>query len=102
MHTFLLDTLRQKHRFVSPFSVQLIIKTVAKNLSWCELTQLAELKTGQCGVGAQAVGLSNSQRVDGLPVGEVVNVTVLVDGVHDAWRPLGPGPPLKKDGEELL
>lgn len=68
----------------------------------CELTQLAELKADERGVGAQAVGLGDSQRVDGLPVGEVVNVAVLVDGVHNAWRPLGPVPPLKKDGEELL
>lgn len=69
----------------------------------CELTQLAELKAGPRGVGAQAVGLGDPQRVDGLPVGQAVNVAVLVDGVHDAWRPLVPAPPLKKkkDGEEL-
>lgn len=48
---------------------------------------------GERGLRAQAVGLGDSQGVDGLPEGWVVNVTVLVGGVHHTRAPLGTDPP---------
>lgn len=40
------------------------------------------------GLGAQAVGLNDSQGVDGQPERRLINVTVLVGDVDDAGPPL--------------
>lgn len=42
---------------------------------------------------AQAVGLGDAQRVDGLPEGRLMNVAVLAGDVHDARLPLLTVPP---------
>lgn len=58
-----------------------------------DLTQLMQPYPGKRGLRAQAVGLGDSQGVDGLPEGWVVNIAVLVGGVHHTWVPLVSDPP---------
>lgn len=61
-------------------------------LRW-DLTQLMQPYPGERGLRAQAVGLGDSQGVDGLPEGWVVHIAVLVGGVHHTWAPLVTDPP---------